>query len=159
MQIIDPETGLFASEHFQALLDEQVKSAARQGVHYSVVVCFPQHFSDERSVDAVRAAAVFLKELLRDDDVAGRLDEEILAIGLPNTTVTGARVLTYRLKGDLAARTAHLQVSVWEAGLACLPEDGLTAEELLQTAVDTAKQGRKPRVPGTELPPIPLGFG
>jgi diguanylate cyclase (GGDEF)-like protein len=159
MQTIDPETGLFAGEHFQWLLGEQVKTAALQGVPYAVVVCYPQGFSDERGSDVVRTAAAFIKDLVRDDDLAGRLGEETLAIGLPNTSETGARVLTYRVKGDLAARTGHLRASVWEAGMACMPEDGLTAEELLQTALDRAKQGRRARSPGSDLPPIPLGFG
>jgi hypothetical protein len=82
----------------------------------------------------------------------------VIAIGLPNTSPDGARVLTYRLKGDLAIKTSHLRTSVWEAGYACLPDDGLTGTELLEVAYDGAKHGRDARIPGGELPPIPLGF-
>jgi GGDEF domain-containing protein len=129
-----------------------------RGEPYSVIVCYPQRFSDERLVEVVQAAAACVQELLRDNDVVGRLAEDVIAIGLPDTPLEGARVLTYRLKGDLAMKTAHLRTSVWEAGFACLPDDGLTASELLEVAYGAAKHGRTARVPGSELPPIPLGL-
>jgi GGDEF domain-containing protein len=158
MSVLDIETGLLASESFLELLTREVGNASMKGEPYSVIVCYPQHFSDERLDEVVRAAAACVQELLRDHDVVGRLAEDVLALGLPDTTPEGARVLTYRLKGDLALQTAHLRASVWQAGYASLPDDGLTATELLEVAYEAAKHGRTARTPGSELPPIPLGL-
>ncbi|MEX1255325.1 MAG: diguanylate cyclase [Dehalococcoidia bacterium] len=158
MTVKDVDTGLLDSEYFLDFLSKEVGNASMHGEPYSVIVCYPQRFSDEHLIEVVQAAAACVRELLRDEDVVGRLAEDVIAIGLPNTAPDGARVLTYRLKGDLAIKTSHLRTSVWEAGYACLPDDGLTGTELLEVAYDGAKHGRDARVPGSELPPIPLGF-
>ncbi len=154
----DSETGLFDSENFIRLVGYDLVSAAKQEQPYSVIVCFPQHFSDEHLDELVKAAAKCVQALVRDHDLAGRLAEDVLAIGLPNTAAEGARVLAYRLKGDLAAKTAHLRSSVWETGYACLPDDGTEATDLLEAAYQSAKHERDARAPGSELPRIPLGL-
>jgi GGDEF domain-containing protein len=158
MNVLDAETGLLESDSFLDHLTREVGNASMRGEPYSVIVCYPQRFSDERLTEVVQAAAACVRELVRDQDIAGRLAEDVIAIGLPNTPPDGARVLAYRLKGDLAIKTASLRTSVWESGHASLPDDGITATDLLEMAYDAAKHGRAARVPGSELPPIPLGF-
>jgi GGDEF domain-containing protein len=154
----DRETGLLESDSFLDALSREVGDASMRGEPYSVIVCYPQRFSDERLAEVVQTAASCVRELIRDQDVAGRLADDVIAIGMPNTDSDGARVLTYRMKGDLAIKTQRLRTSVWEAGHASLPDDGLTATELLEYAYQAAQQGRTPRTPGSELPPIPLGL-
>ena len=139
----DPDTELWSSESFEGLLAVEVQQAAREGRLYAVIACVPQQLAGEHVADVVRVAASCVLDLLRTGDLAGRLSHEILAIGLPDTDADGARVLVHRLKSDLRLRTAHLRNTVWEAGFACLEEDGTTSEGLLQAAIEAARGQRR----------------
>ncbi|OGO49967.1 MAG: hypothetical protein A2148_07650 [Chloroflexi bacterium RBG_16_68_14] len=136
-------TWLYTSREFRRRLTEEVERAAREERPYTVVACVPQHLPGEGVGDIVRVAADCVHNLVRDDDLAGRLDDDILAIGLPDTDADGARVFCYRLQGDLRLRSYHLRNTVWDADFACLPEDGSPAEELLQAAIKAAKTRRR----------------
>lgn len=138
----DLDTGLYTSEEFERRLTEELKHAARDGRPYAVLACVPQHLPGEGVADVVEAATASVRSLVRKSDLAGRLGDEILAIGLPGTTATGARALAHRLQGDLGLRSNHLRNTVWEAGFACLPEDGLTTLALLPAAVEAARTRR-----------------
>lgn len=143
MTIQDLDTWLYTSREFRRRLAEEVERAAGEGRPYTVVACVPQHLPGEGVSDIVRVAAGCVRNLVRHDDLAGRLDDEILAIGLPDTGADGARVFCYRLQGDLRLRSYHLRNTVWDAGFACLPEDGSTAPELLRAAIRAARTRRR----------------
>ena len=139
------DTQLHTSERFEFRLKQQVNRAARDASPYAVLACVPQHLPGEGVADVVEAAAASLCDLVRADDLVGRLSDEIIAIGLPETNADGARVFADRLQAELSLRSAHVRSIRWEAGVASLPEDGWTAEELLQAAIEGAK-GRRRRL-------------
>lgn len=143
MTRIDLSTGLYTKEDFERQLTREVEVATVQQAPIAVLAVVPQRLPGEGVAEIVRAAANCVRELLRDEDVAGHLDEEILAVGLLNCDRTNADVLAFRLQSDLRLRSQHLRNTNWEIGVACLPEDGSTAEELVAAAIDAARNRRK----------------
>ncbi len=145
MKTPDIDTRLQTSERFLFLLEQQVNRAARDASSYAVIACVPLQLPGEGVADIVATAAACVRNLVRADDLAGHLHDEIIAIGLPETDADGARAFANRLQGELSLRSAHLRNTKWEAGFASLPEDGPTAEELLRAAIVRAK-GRRRRL-------------
>jgi GGDEF domain-containing protein len=143
MTTLDIGTGLYQKQDFMRMLAEDIERAKAADRRYTVGAVVPQHLPGEGVADLVEIAAGCLRALLRDDDIGGRLDEEVLAMGLPDTDSTEARVVSYRLQGDLRLKSYHLRNTVWEPGMASLGEDGDTAEELLASAIDAAKLRRR----------------
>ena len=143
MTIVDPVTGLFAKQDFLRLLEEAVRVSREEELPYAVLVLVPQRLPHEDYSDVVRVAAGCVRDLVRDDDIAGRLDDEVLAIGLPNCDASGARVMAHRLQGDLRLRSVHLRNTSWEPGYAVLGEDAPVAGELITCAIEAARGRRR----------------
>jgi PleD family two-component response regulator len=143
MTRIDLSTGLFTKEDFERQLALELRVALVQEAPLAVVAVVPQHLPGEGVAEIVRVAANCVRELVRDEDVAGHLDDDVLAVGLLNCDRATADVLAFRLQSDLRMRSHHLRNTNWEIGVACLPEDGSTAEELVAAAVDAARNRRK----------------
>jgi GGDEF domain-containing protein len=141
--MVDWETGLFAGDAFEKLLTEEVTRASTGEFLFSVIACVPYQLPGEQQKDVVQVAAGCIRELLRKDDLAGRLSDEVLAIGLPDTSVDEARVVAHRLKSDLGLRTAHWRATKWEAGVAALPDDGETGVDLIRAAIEHAKESHR----------------
>ena len=139
----DPDTGFLDEEHFLQRLEQVIERADRAGRWYSIVVCTPQRLPGEGVVDVVQTAAECIRALIRDEDLAGRLAEDVLAVGLPDTSPDGARVFAYRLQGDLRLCSYRLRSTIWELGHATLDEDGETWREVLFAAVDAATSRRQ----------------
>ncbi|MGB2693927.1 MAG: hypothetical protein WBD55_01930 [Dehalococcoidia bacterium] len=123
-------------------LVDAMDAAADGREHYAVIVCFPQKMFGEDVADVLHAAEPALRGVLRSDDLTGRISDDLLVVGVRGTTPDNVRSLSYRLKGDLRLRTAHVRQTVWETGFASMPEDGGTAEELLATAVLAGRNAR-----------------
>ncbi len=143
MPKVEVATGLFTKQDFLRLLTGEVSDAVRAGRPYAVLAVVPQHFPDEDVTAVVRIAGACVRDLLPDDDLAGHVDDQIVALGLYNGDQTSAAILSQRLQGDLRLRSFHLRSTLWEIGIACLPKDGSTAEELLGAAVEAAKNRRR----------------
>lgn len=127
----------------QSLLEAAVERATAEQEPYTIVACVPQRLPGEEIGDVVQAGAKCAFNLVRDGDVVGLLNEEIVIVGLVGTTPNLARVFSFRLQGDLRLATSHLRNTVWETAYACLPDDGESCEELLHRAVEGAAQGRR----------------
>jgi diguanylate cyclase (GGDEF)-like protein len=143
MQTRDAETGLYTNEHFRRRLAANVEHAERSGLPYSIVACVPQLLPGEAADEVVQGVATSVRELVRRSDLPGCPGAEIFAVGLPETAEDGARALGQRLQSELSLRSAHVRSTKWEAGVACLPEDGLTSGKLLQAAIEAARTRRR----------------
>ena len=143
MTMVDHETGLYTKEAFQRLLAEDVEQAARDGDSYAVVACLPRKLPPEGVADVVTPVARSVRGVLRKSDLATLLNDEVLVVGAPQTPEAAAQVVAHRLKSHLGLRSAHWRNITWEAGVACLPGDGASAEELLQAAIDAAVASRR----------------
>jgi PleD family two-component response regulator len=136
---LDLQPRLYTDDEFQHRLVEETEQAARDGRAYAIVACVPQHLPGEDVTDIVDVAAECVGEFVRGEDLAGRFDDEVLAIGLAGPSEAEAGVLAHRLRSDLRVRSYHLRSTLWEIGVATLPEGGLTAQELLASAIDAAR--------------------
>ncbi len=140
-QVLD--TKLHMDEAFRRLLAGDVARAVEEGRQYAIVACVPQHLPGEGVADIVEIAAKCLQRLVRDGDTAGRINDHILAVGLPDTDPTEARVFAHRLQSDFELLSAHYRNTVWDAGFACLPPDGSTGQGLLDAAIQAARTRRR----------------
>lgn len=120
-----------------------VEDAAVEQQPYTILACVPQALPGEVTSDIVQVVAECVHSLLRDEDISGLIEGNIVVVGLPETNASGARVLAYRLQSDLTLRSTPLRNTSWDAGFACLPDQGLTADELMQTAIDLARTRRR----------------
>ncbi len=120
-----------------------VARAAAAGEPYTVVACVPQQLSGEELAPVIEACAQHVGEIVRDDDIVGLLDNEVLMVGLRETGTVAARVFAYRLQGDLRLRSQPIRNTVWETAFATMPQDGGSAEELASAAVEGAKNRRR----------------
>ncbi len=143
MKTMQTDNGLCTGEDFRHQLVAEIDRAAKENLPYAVLACVPRQLSGEDATDLIAAAADSLPELVRQSDLVGLLPSQVLAIGAPETTASGAQVLADRLQSDLSIRSGHIRNTKWQAGYACGPEDGATLQELLQSAIDAARAGQR----------------
>ena len=152
----DPQTGFLSEEPFLQRLEQEIDRARRADRWYSIVVCTPQHLPGEGVDDIVRAAAECVHGLVRDHDLPGHLDGDVLAVGLPDTDPAGARVFAYRVQGDLRLSSYKLRYTLWEAGYATFPDDGDAWRDVLDAAIDAAQSRRARFAAAPHGPPLPM---
>ncbi len=134
---------LSADTDYVEQLQQAVEEAAAEQHGYAVMACVPDALPGEDSSDILDAAAGWLPEVIRSDDVPGRLGDDAIAVGLPGTDAAGAQVLAHRLQSELTLRSTRFRSASWDAAFACLPEQGLTADELLDAAIELARTRRR----------------
>ena len=128
---------------FERRLMVAVERAAAAKEPYSVVACVPQRLPGEDITQVIEACAQYVHGLVRHDDIAGLLDNELLVVGLRETGTVAARVFAYRLQGDLRLRSRPIRNTVWETAYATMAQDGDSAEELTLAAIEGAKNRRR----------------
>ena len=138
-----PEVKLERDLELQRRLMVAVERAAAQGEPYTIVGCVPQRFPGEDITQVIDVCAEYLSGIVRDDDIVGLLDNEILVVGLRETGANAARVFTFRLQGDLRLRSQPIRNTVWETAYATMPQDGDSAEELTLAAINGAMNRRR----------------
>jgi PleD family two-component response regulator len=93
--IEDPATGLVSREYLESHLEAQMEQSDRLATPLSVVA-FTLSAQDD-----IRAVATTIKSLLRDTDLAARLDSTHICVTLPETAYRGAVVLSRRVEESL----------------------------------------------------------
>jgi len=96
--IEDPATGLVSREYLESHLEAQMEQADRLATPLSVVAfaLSPQ--------DDIRSVALTIKSLLRDTDLAARLDSTHICVTLPETAYRGAVILSRRVEDALGSK-------------------------------------------------------
>ena len=120
-----------------------VERAAVGGEPYTIVACVPQRLPVEDISQVVDVCAQYVGGIVRDDDIVGLLDNEILMVGLRETGANAARVFAFRMQGDLRLRSQPIRNTVWETAYATMPQDGDSAEELMLAAIHGAINRRR----------------
>ena len=141
--LFDPQTDLYVSWYLRRRLAEEVARATRYRRPFSLIACVPQALPGESIPQLVKQGGPFFRRLLRHGDHAGLLEGEVVAIGLPETPASGARVLAQRLRTELGVRRTSQGRRVWLVGWASHPDDGTTVEALLQAALEATKESRQ----------------
>lgn len=155
----DPETGLRNADGLREALDAELKRAARFENPVSLVLFDLDDFAGvARAGDRLVASRV-LEELAarlsrgsREVDIAARPGDDELALVLPETDRNGAILVAERFRDSVSRYFTHRPVAgrtlagTVSAGVASYPEDGSTAEILLERAslaLYAAKAGGK----------------
>jgi hypothetical protein len=150
------DNGFLAEEAFLKTLEFEMGVADREERWYSIVICAPQALPGEGVADIVHVAEECIGKLVRDGDIAGRLEGDLLAVGLPDTGPDGARVFAYRAQGDLRMCSYKLRNTIWEASHATLPEDGETWREVLDAAIASVRTRRQRFAEAPHGAPLPI---
>jgi hypothetical protein len=96
---------------------------------------------DDRSNELVE----FLRSSIREYDMVCSVKQDEFAVALPETNVKTAQRIASRLKDSLVRRIwadAVSEISLPTIGIACFPQDGTTAEDLLISAQHKLTQAR-----------------
>ena len=141
--LFDPETELYVPWYLHMRLAEEVQRAVRHERPLTIIVCVPQELPGQKGTQAVETISPQFARLLRGGDIVGRIEDGIIAVGLPETPESGARVLAQRLRTELVLRAAHVSRRNWLVGWAVCPEDGENIEALLEFALSAAQQSRQ----------------
>jgi diguanylate cyclase (GGDEF)-like protein len=158
----DPLTGLANARTFDRVLELEVARAARQSSELSVAIFDVDDFAGLNAAaghaagdDVLRAIASVLAESVRLVDTVARYGGDEFVVVAPGTAGT---TLARRVLDGVAAlpRVDGRQISV-SAGVAHLPRDGASSEDLLAAANDAltrAKSGGNGRLEpsGAETP-------
>lgn len=141
----DGLTGLTNHRHFQTRLQAETERARRSNLALSLLMVDVDHFKrfNDRyghpSGDtALREVARVLSDGRRINDLVCRYGGEEFAIVLPDTDGDAAEGLAERIRvrftGQAESATKHLHGLTVSIGVASAPEDGSTAQDLLQSA-------------------------
>ncbi len=144
--------GVFDLQNFAKALDFLHKLAVRGKWNYSVMVLDvakagdhsggrrrPLSDDEERLLEAVGDEA---RSALRSTDLIGRVGEDVFGIALPETDLSGAKLVAHRLRERLREIDSELEVTVGFAGINPTRTDA--AEDCLHSAfadLRRAKQG------------------
>ena len=157
----DGLTGLANRRHFMEVLEQEVERAQRYQRPLSLVLLDLDHFKRVNDThghaagdEVLKAAALVLRSVCRDVDLAARLGGEELALVLPETDAGGAHTVAERIRHKIEAGVhrspAGDSFSVTASmGVATIAPDTDTGEALLQAAdvaLYRAKDGGRNRV-------------
>ncbi|HVP67463.1 MAG TPA: sensor domain-containing diguanylate cyclase [Anaeromyxobacteraceae bacterium] len=142
----DDHTGLFNARHLWSQLRLEVARSRRTGRPFSLVFLDLDRFKAVNDTHGHQAGSAVLREVgelvhrqMRSIDVPVRYGGDEFVVLLPETTAPAARQAAERLRAAvngaafLASRGLEIRVTA-SFGIASFPEDGKTAEELLQLA-------------------------
>ena len=167
MAVNDSLTGLHVRRYFMVRLQEEVSRTERYEKTLSVVMADLDYFKAINDAfghtagdQVLKAVGEYLHGSIRDVDSVGRYGGEEFVILLPETEKAAARQLSERLrKGITDMELGNLPNITISMGVATFPEDGSTAEELLQKAdaalYEAKRRGRNRVVGYTKAIPLP----
>ena len=141
--LFDPETELYVPWYLHMRLAEEVRRAVQHRRPLTIIVCVPQELPGQKGTQAVETISPQFAQLLRGGDLVGEIEDGVIAVGLPETPESGARVLAQRLRSELVLRAAHVSKRNWLVGWAACPQDGEKIEALLEFALTAARQSRQ----------------
>jgi diguanylate cyclase (GGDEF)-like protein/PAS domain S-box-containing protein len=144
--IRDPLTGLFNRRFMEEALGRELQRAKRRS--HSLVVVFLdldhfKRFNDIYGHDAgdtvLRSMAGLFRQHFRGDDIVCRYGGEEFAFILPESSAKDAAKRVEELREvarrlEITSKEQALGAVTFSVGIAAYPENGLTGEELLQTA-------------------------
>ena len=137
---IDPLTGVLNRRDLLVRGGEDLARADRYGHPGTVLMMDIDHFKRINDTfghaegdEALRRFAAACEEVLRENDLFGRMGGEEFAIVLPETTVEGGRLLAERLR----KRVAEIEISAEGKRLAMTVSIGVAAQRLGKDNIET----------------------
>ena len=149
----DVSTELYNHRYFALRIDEEVKRHTRFGHPLSLVVLNVDHFKrlnldhgPAAGDEVLREVARLLVKHSRSFTIIARLDGDSFAALLANTPKAGAVTYSQRIRGVIAAHPCAHGAITASFGVAGLPADAATADDLIAAAhralTDAKRLGR-----------------
>lgn len=145
----DEESGLLSNSFFPVYLEQRI-TAARRTLRPVSLVIFELDGLDTNDSNSpsdrnfyISAVGDVVKRTLRESDCAFRINENIFAAVMDDTTESGAVWAAERVRGVLHTGALAGRVTV-SAGVACYPSHALEPEVLIASA-NKALEGAKAR--------------
>jgi diguanylate cyclase (GGDEF)-like protein len=145
--ITDGLTGLYNRQFFDASLRRELKRARRYGLSFSLVMLDVDDFKIVNDIhghvvgdEALNLTSNVIRASVREIDVACRYGGEEFALILPETSRTGAFIVSERIRLDVKEIFSHELVSAAQidlsvsGGIAIYPTDSNSAEGLVRMA-------------------------
>ncbi len=135
----DEESGLLSKTFFPLYLEQRVNAARRTLSPVSLVIFELDGLDNNDSNSSndqnfyISAVGDVVKQTLRESDCAFRIDTNIFASVMDDTTESGAVWAAERVRGVLHTGALAGRVTV-SAGVACYPSHALEANELIACA-------------------------
>jgi len=144
----DTPTTLLLQSPIGEQLEQELARARRNRRAFAVLLTSLDQYADLTRIvgsdvreRVMQQLQTVLRETCRDSDVVGRYDRDRLLFLLPDSSAQGAAFVTRRQLDHLYSRPLrlpgheplYLDISI---GIALFPIDGLTASELLESAVN-----------------------
>jgi diguanylate cyclase (GGDEF)-like protein/PAS domain S-box-containing protein len=153
--IRDPLTELFNRRYMREILDKELRRMMRRKRPLSIIMFDLDHFKEFNDRCGHDAGDVLLREIsdytrthVREEDFACRYGGEEFLIGLPETSLEDARVRAEHLCDAIAHTTIQymgksLGPVTISAGVAALPENGTSQDELVRAADKALYQAKE----------------
>lgn len=151
VSMVDVVTGLFNRRYFRKHLRESYAAARRYQRPLAVLVVrienlseYVEKLGEERSNDILDSVALALSSIIREADIAARIDDDLFGFLLPETNRDGARRLVDRLTERIMGVDHPHQVDVTvTSGFAELSDQHRGSDALLQAALDNLPPSKK----------------
>lgn len=143
----DPLTGLFNRRYFRRQFEVELRRGRRHAFALSLLMLDLDYFKSVNDIyghafgdRVIRRAGRILRQAVRESDVACRFGGDELVVVLPETDRLGAFTVADRIRHRIETQfTAapigdRLVAMTVSGGLATFPEDGSTAEALIDCA-------------------------
>jgi GGDEF domain-containing protein len=132
LSIQDEDTGLYTDWYFRLRLQEEAERSKRYGLPFTVLLVKPMGLPlDAQAETAGEWFGDHVRDRLRRSDLAALLQDSSLGVLLPHTPRSTA------LQSRLAKAIGSTEARV---GIACFPEDGDDAKELIEAASGAVTQ-------------------
>ena len=128
---------------FRQRLEEEVARDQRYGHSFAILLLEPADLLVLPSSEDYAEAATELQHWLREGDFAAQYDEERFVVLMPETDGDIARAAGKSIL--LGLREATPSHASWRGSIVRFPEEGKSADDLLDRASELLKQGRVER--------------
>jgi len=144
--LTDPLTGLYNRRYVTEATVREIARCVRRKLPLSILALDIDHFRQFNSQyghaggdEVLKAVADVLRCFSRREDIACRLGGEEFALVLPEAGADAAREKAELIRRELSSLSVEVDGALMESvtvsvGLAVMPEDGVTPEELMRTA-------------------------
>lgn len=141
--VFDLESGLFSEAMLRAVLPSRVATARRTLRQLGLVLV---SVSDGPAPGDV---AALVRAVVRDSDMAARLDDGRIVLVLEFTPGEGCLIVAERLRERILEATARAEMT---AGIACYPAHAISADELLEVAEQASSSSGRGEITVAPVP-------
>jgi diguanylate cyclase (GGDEF)-like protein len=153
--IRDPLTGLYNRRYLEEFLQKEIYRSQRSGKPFAVVMIDVDHFKRFNDTFGHEAGDMVLQELgkflrhnVRGSDVACRYGGEELTLILPESSLENSETFAEKIREgvkhlNVKSRHQSLDGITISIGVAVFPQDGLTYEQLLESADGALYRAKK----------------